>query len=207
MSDSLHILWTITSQATVHGILQARILERVAMPSSRRSSQPRDQTHISYVSCIGRWILYHSRHLGSPTLLVVMPSKAHLTSHSRMSGSGRVTTAWWLSVLLRSFLYSSSVYSFHLFFISSASVRPLPFLSLIVFRYIAKGNRGQASWSFILPSVLTDLLFCFNCEVLFLYSMIICLSNKAQKNTLLRWETEKRWDTKSQGNVLPELWV
>ena len=23
------------------------------------SSQPRDQTHISYISCIGRWVLYH----------------------------------------------------------------------------------------------------------------------------------------------------
>ena len=38
-------------------ILQARILERVAMPSSRRSSRPRDWTHISYVSCTGRWVL------------------------------------------------------------------------------------------------------------------------------------------------------
>ena len=44
---------------SVHGILQARILEWVAMPSSRGSSQPRDQTHISYVSCIGRWVLHH----------------------------------------------------------------------------------------------------------------------------------------------------
>ena len=42
--------------SSVHGILQARILEWVVMPSSRGSSQPRDQTHIS---CIGRWILYH----------------------------------------------------------------------------------------------------------------------------------------------------
>jgi len=32
---------------SVHGILQARVLEWVAVPSSRRSSQPRDQTHIS----------------------------------------------------------------------------------------------------------------------------------------------------------------
>ena len=39
--------------SSVHGILQARILEWVAMPSSRGSSQPRDQTHISYISCIG----------------------------------------------------------------------------------------------------------------------------------------------------------
>ena len=36
---------------SVHGILQARILEWVAMPSSRRSSQPRDQTHVSCISC------------------------------------------------------------------------------------------------------------------------------------------------------------
>ena len=36
------------------GILQARILEWVAMLSSRGSSWPRDQTCISYVSCIGR---------------------------------------------------------------------------------------------------------------------------------------------------------
>ena len=33
--------------SSVHGILQARVLERVAMPSSRGSSQPRDRTHVS----------------------------------------------------------------------------------------------------------------------------------------------------------------
>ena len=33
--------------ASVHGILQARILEWVAMPSSRGSSQPRDRTRLS----------------------------------------------------------------------------------------------------------------------------------------------------------------
>ena len=37
----------------VHGILQARILEWTDMPSSREPSQPRDQTCVSYVSCIG----------------------------------------------------------------------------------------------------------------------------------------------------------
>ena len=47
------------------GILQARILEWVAMPSSRGSSPPRDQTCVSCVSCIGRWILHLSHHLGS----------------------------------------------------------------------------------------------------------------------------------------------
>ena len=42
--------------SSVHGILQAIIQEWIAMPSSKGSSQPRDQTHISYVSCIGRWV-------------------------------------------------------------------------------------------------------------------------------------------------------
>ena len=36
----------------VHGILQARVLEWVAMPSSWASSQPRDQTQVSCVFCI-----------------------------------------------------------------------------------------------------------------------------------------------------------
>ena len=45
--------------SSVHGILQARILERVAVSSSRGSSQPRDRTRISCVSYLGRWILYH----------------------------------------------------------------------------------------------------------------------------------------------------
>ena len=45
--------------SSVHGILQARILEWIAMPFSRGSSLPRDRTHVSYVSCIGRRVLYH----------------------------------------------------------------------------------------------------------------------------------------------------
>ena len=38
--------------SSVHGILQARILESVAMPFSRGSSTPRDQTHISCVPAL-----------------------------------------------------------------------------------------------------------------------------------------------------------
>jgi len=64
-------------------------------------------------------------------LFVVMVPKAHLTLHSRMSGSSCVITPSWLSGSWRSFLYSSSVYSCHLFLISSASVRSIWFLSFI----------------------------------------------------------------------------
>ena len=46
--------------SSVHGILQARILEWVTVPSSSGSSQRRDQTHMSYVSCTGRQFLISS---------------------------------------------------------------------------------------------------------------------------------------------------
>ena len=43
--------------SSVHGILQARILEWVAMPSSGESSQPRDQTQVSRIAgrCFTLW--------------------------------------------------------------------------------------------------------------------------------------------------------
>ena len=80
--------------SSIHGILQARVQEWVAISFSRGSSQPRDRTRVSCipgrrfnrwatkgspygfpnpgikpecpVSCIGRWILYHQHHLWSP---------------------------------------------------------------------------------------------------------------------------------------------
>ena len=51
--------------SSVHGILQVRILEWVAIPFSRGSSHPRDPTHVSCITCMGRWILYHQCPLGS----------------------------------------------------------------------------------------------------------------------------------------------
>ena len=45
--------------SSVHRILQAKILEWVAMSSSRGSSQTSDWTHVSYVSCFDRCITYH----------------------------------------------------------------------------------------------------------------------------------------------------
>ena len=47
------------SGSSVHEILQARILEWVAISSSRGAFWLRDQVHVSCISCIGRWILYH----------------------------------------------------------------------------------------------------------------------------------------------------
>ena len=44
--------------SSVHRTLQARVLDWDAMPSTWGSSPPRDQTGISYVSYISRWVLY-----------------------------------------------------------------------------------------------------------------------------------------------------
>ena len=87
--------------------------------------------HIEYSSFTASFRIWNnSTGMPSPplALFVVMLSKAHLTSHSRMSGSRWVITPPWLSGLWRSFLYCSFVYSCHLFLIFSASVRSLPLL-------------------------------------------------------------------------------
>ena len=63
MSDSLSSMDCSPPGSSVHGILQARILEWVAMPSSRGSSRPRDRTRGSYISCIGQQVLLP---LGTP---------------------------------------------------------------------------------------------------------------------------------------------
>ena len=53
-------LWTAAQEAPLStGILQARILEQVAISFSRGAFPPRDQTCISYVSWIGKQVLYH----------------------------------------------------------------------------------------------------------------------------------------------------
>ena len=49
--------------SSIHGILQTGILEWVPMPSSRRSSWPKYQTYVSYVSWIGRRVLYQQHRL------------------------------------------------------------------------------------------------------------------------------------------------
>ena len=45
-----HVTFCNPMDCTVHGILQARVLEWVALPFSRGSSQPRDQTLVSRIA-------------------------------------------------------------------------------------------------------------------------------------------------------------
>ena len=85
---------------------------------------------LSFPNLLAYWVhLFHSivfydlkSSTGIPSppqaLFVVLLLKAHVTSHSRMSGSRRVITPSWLSGSWRSFLSSSSVYSCYLFLIN-----------------------------------------------------------------------------------------
>ena len=57
--------------SSIHGILQARILEWVAIPFSRASSQPRDGTQVSYIAG-GFFIIWVTRGALHPF------SKSHL---------------------------------------------------------------------------------------------------------------------------------
>ena len=90
-------------------------------------------------------------------LFGMMLPKAHLTLHSRMSGSRWVSTPSWLTRSWRSFLYCSSVYSCHLLWISSAPVRSIPFLSFIV--PIFAWNVPLVSLIFLKRSLVFPILF------------------------------------------------
>ena len=56
--------------SSVHRILLARILKWFALSSSRGGSRPRDQTHVSCISCIGKWVLSHLATQEGSSLLV-----------------------------------------------------------------------------------------------------------------------------------------
>ena len=51
--------WAVACQVSLSWIFQARILDCVAISFSPGSSLPRNQTYVSWVSCLGKWILYH----------------------------------------------------------------------------------------------------------------------------------------------------
>ena len=78
--------------SAIHGIFQASILEWVAMSSSRQSFQPRYQTLISCISCIGKWTLPlpGKLHYFSAVQLEVAVC---LGSHQQMRGLGRPLTS------------------------------------------------------------------------------------------------------------------
>ena len=69
----------------VHGVFQAGILEWVATSSSRVFSQPRDWICVSWVSCIGRWILCHCTIWESPLLDISFVNIFSQSEHLQIS--------------------------------------------------------------------------------------------------------------------------
>ena len=86
--------------SSAHGILQSRVLEWVAMPSSRGPSRPRGLTCVSYVVCTGRQVLYHLTQQRSPRILelVAYPfSRGSSQPRNQTEASciaGRFFTSW-----------------------------------------------------------------------------------------------------------------
>ena len=79
--------------SSVHGIFRARTLDWFAISFSRGSSQPKDGTSLSCVSCIGRWILYHRAIWETPPLQSAHSLMNSLAVHPGMpkASSGQVT--------------------------------------------------------------------------------------------------------------------
>ena len=62
-------LWTVAHQASLSmGPSLARTLEWVAISFFKGSSSPGDQTCVSCVFCIGKWVLYHCATWEAPKL-------------------------------------------------------------------------------------------------------------------------------------------
>ena len=66
--------------SSVLEIFQTRILEWVAISYSREFSRPRDQTHVSWVSRIGRQILYHCA-IWEAHIMLRKPQLGYIKSH------------------------------------------------------------------------------------------------------------------------------
>ena len=103
--------------SSVHGTFHARILEWVAISSFRRSSQPRDRTHISRVSFIGRHILYHWATWEAPThaLYQYAPPEWYIFynrwTYIDMWLSPKVHSIHWDSLLVLYILWFEQTYS------------------------------------------------------------------------------------------------
>ena len=142
--------------SSVHGILQERILEWVATPSSKGSSLFRECT---CVSCLLRWqaSLYHERCLGSPLDKAVVQSLSHVqlfatpwtVAHQAPISS---TNSW---SLLKLMPIESVMPSNHLVLCCPLLLLPSIFPSIRIFsNESALPIRWPKYWSFTSPSVL-----------------------------------------------------
>ena len=76
--------------------LPARTPKWVAIPFSKRSSRPRDQTHVSCVSCIGKRILYTAGPPGNPALEIRSTHNVRMPWHfwSKLNRETNPSSPW-----------------------------------------------------------------------------------------------------------------
>ena len=149
--------------SSVHEIFQARILEWAVISSSRGSSQPRDQTHISCVSCLVGGFLITSTTWealtwsinGTSTIVVCrcfsspfLPSLQQLTTFS-------------FSTFLLSFRPRPSAFLFQLF------VHKILFLFSINFTIITHVPFWTSSFHHIIPHYIVFALYLIQIHRLF----------------------------------------
>ena len=103
--------------SSAHSISQARILEWVCHAFLRGSSQPRDRTCISYISCADRQVLYHQRPLGNLFYYTDSIRLHWILNHCSLktNHSSSKPVAWLHFFLSTSYNFLSSFFSvFHL---------------------------------------------------------------------------------------------
>ena len=73
--------------SSLHGILQARVLEWVAISFSRGSSQPRDWTRVSCIAgrCFNLWATRTAKKVSPTAFLVFSPAMQHLSKEMLQS--------------------------------------------------------------------------------------------------------------------------
>ena len=106
--------WTESCQSasSVLGILQARILEWVAMPSSRESSQPRDWTHISCIA--GGFFFFFFlplSHWKSPLLGVIKVKEDCKDGALMWCDCGLISKGWELSLFVYVYALTRTIHT------------------------------------------------------------------------------------------------
>ena len=152
-------LWSVAHQAPLSmGVLQARIVERVAMPSSRGSSQPRDRTRISYIYFVGRRVVYYSCHLGSLPRSSPHPIQGdggtvgiHGSTIAKIASSeaghtNRLTSEHMLLIVLCHSMNEWIIYSsIQVFFLRNIATQGLPLV--VLWLRLRSQCRGPEPWS------------------------------------------------------------
>ena len=150
--------WTITHQAPLtNRILQAKMLEWVAISSSRGIFPTQDRTHVSYVSCLGWGLLTTSTTWEAPLSFSVQFSHSVVSdSFAAHQAFLSITNSW---SLLKLMSIESVRPSNHLILCRPFSSNPQSFLasgSFQMSQFFASGGHNIGISASVLPMNIQD---------------------------------------------------